>query len=137
MQSHAGTQSRRKTGDPLDQLVEGLRKNEILDLLAKSNLVSGKYSGTTKIDQLYKTTNIEGFLFPAQYSIYPGSTFDQAVDQMIDRFYIAAKNSGIDKGFKNFSFPGFKDLHQPLHGGPKTLDLAGIYLHSTGKLLLG
>jgi UPF0755 protein len=83
--------------------VEGLRKNEILDLLAKSNLVSGKYSGTTKIDQLYKTTNIEGFLFPAQYSIYPGSTFDQAVDQMIDRFYIAAKNTGIDKGFKNYS----------------------------------
>jgi len=83
--------------------VEGLRKNEILDLLVKSNLVSGKYSGTTKIDQLYKTTNIEGFLFPAQYSIYPGSTFDQAVDQMIDRFYIAAKNTGIDKGFKNYS----------------------------------
>jgi len=38
-----------------------LRKNEILDLLAKSKLVSGKYSGSTKINQLYKTTNIEGF----------------------------------------------------------------------------
>jgi len=46
--------------------VEGLRKNEILDLLAKYNLVSGKYSGTTIINQLYKTTNIEGFLLPAQ-----------------------------------------------------------------------
>ena len=33
--------------------VEGLRKNEILDLLAKSKLVSGKYSGSTKINQLY------------------------------------------------------------------------------------
>ena len=83
--------------------VEGLRKNEILDLLAKSKLVSGKYAGTTKIDQLYKTTNIEGFLFPAQYSIYPGSTFDQVIKQMVDRFYIAATNSGIDKGFNGFS----------------------------------
>jgi UPF0755 protein len=83
--------------------IEGLRKNEIFDLLAKSKLVSGKYSGTTKISQLYKTTNIEGFLFPAQYSIYPGSTFDQAIDQMVDRFYIAAKNTGIDKGFKEYS----------------------------------
>ena len=27
----------------------------------------------------------------------------QLVDQMIDRFYIAAKNTGIDKGFKNYS----------------------------------
>jgi UPF0755 protein len=83
--------------------VEGLRKNEILDLLAKSKLVAGKYSGSTKINEIYKTTNIEGFLFPAQYSIYPGSTFDQAVDQMVDRFYIAAKDSGIDQGFKNYS----------------------------------
>ena len=59
--------------------IEGLRKNEILDLLKKSNLVSGKYSGSTKISSLYKTNNIEGFLFPAQYSIYPGTTFDQAI----------------------------------------------------------
>ena len=83
--------------------IEGLRKSEILDLLAKSKLVSGKYSGITKISDLYRTSNVEGFLFPAQYSIYPGSTFDQAIEQMVDRFYIAAKNSGIDKGFENFS----------------------------------
>ena len=83
--------------------IEGLRKSEVLELLAKSKLVSGKYSGTTKISELYGTSNIEGFLFPAQYSIYPGSTFDQAIDQMVDRFYVAAKNSAIDKGFKNYS----------------------------------
>lgn len=83
--------------------IEGLRKSEVLELLAKSKLVSGKYSGTTKIRDLYEASNIEGFLFPAQYSIYPGSTFDQAIDQMVDRFYVAAKNSGIDKGFKNYS----------------------------------
>jgi UPF0755 protein len=83
--------------------VEGLRKNEVLDLITKSKLVTGKYSGKTKISDLYKTTNIEGFLFPAQYSIYPGSTIDQVIDQMVNRFYIAAKNTGIDKGFKSFS----------------------------------
>lgn len=82
---------------------EGLRKNEVFELLAKSKLVSGKYSGTTKLREIYKTSNIEGFLFPAQYSIYPGSTFDQVVEQMVERFYIAAKDSGIDMGFENYS----------------------------------
>lgn len=83
--------------------IEGLRKNEIFNLLQKSNLISGKYSGSTKISSLYKTNNIEGFLFPAQYSLYPGTTFDQAIEQMIERFYIAATDSGIDKGFGQYT----------------------------------
>jgi UPF0755 protein len=37
--------------------VEGLRKNEIFDLLAKSKLVTGKYSANAKIDPLYKTND--------------------------------------------------------------------------------
>ena len=69
--------------------VEGLRKSEILDLLSKSKLVTGKYSANTKIDPLYKTKDVEGFLFPAQYSIIPGATFDEAVDQMVQRFYVS------------------------------------------------
>ena len=83
--------------------VEGLRKNEIFDLLAKSKLVTGKYSANAKIDPLYKTKDVEGFLFPAQYSIVPGTTFDQAVDQMIQRFYISAKQSGIENSYRGFS----------------------------------
>ena len=83
--------------------VEGLRKNEIFDLLAKSKLVTGKYSANAKIDPLYKTKDVEGFLFPAQYSIVPGTTFDQAVDQMIQRFYISAKQSGIENGYRGYS----------------------------------
>ena len=83
--------------------VEGLRKNEIFDLLTKSKLVTGKYSANAKIDSLYKTKDVEGFLFPAQYSIVPGTTFDQAVDQMIQRFYISAKQSGIENGYRGYS----------------------------------
>jgi len=83
--------------------VEGLRKSEILDLLSKSKLVTGKYSANTKIDPLYKTKDVEGFLFPAQYSIIPGTTFDEAVDQMVQRFYVSAKKSGIEKGYKGYS----------------------------------
>ena len=82
---------------------EGLRKSEILDLLSKSKLVTGKYSANTKIDPLYKTKDVEGFLFPAQYSIIPGNTFDEAVDQMVQRFYVSAKKSGIEKGYKGYS----------------------------------
>jgi UPF0755 protein len=83
--------------------VEGLRKSEILDLLSKSKLVTGKYSANTKIDPLYKTKDVEGFLFPAQYSLIPGTTFDEAVDQMVQRFYVSAKKSGIEKGYKGYS----------------------------------
>ena len=83
--------------------IEGLRKNEILDLLAKSKLVTGKLTPTIKPDALYKSDNLEGFLFPAQYSFSPGTLIDDAVNQMVQRFYLAAKESKIDQGYKEFS----------------------------------
>ena len=82
---------------------EGLRKREILNLLDKSGLVDGKLSGRIVPSKLYKTNEIEGFLFPAQYSFSPGTTFDQAVAQMIDRYYLAANKSELDKGKFGFT----------------------------------
>jgi UPF0755 protein len=101
--------------DALDQLldpkrnrgvfgfIEGLRKNEIFDLLKKSDLVSGNLSASIKPDKIYKTSNLEGFLFPAQYSFVPGTSTDAAINQMINRFNLAAKTSKIDQGFNGFS----------------------------------
>jgi len=83
--------------------IEGLRKTEILDLLAKSKLVSGNLSPDVKPDALYKSDNLEGFLFPAQYSFSPGTLIDDAVNQMVQRFNLAAKESKIDQGYKEFS----------------------------------
>jgi len=83
--------------------IEGLRKNEIFDMLKKSNLVSGNLSASVKPDTIYKTSNLEGFLFPAQYSFAPGTSTDTAVNQMIQRFNLAAKTSKIDQGFNGFS----------------------------------
>ena len=83
--------------------IEGLRKNEILDLLAKSKLVTGKLTPTIKPDALYKSDNLEGFLFPAQYSFSPGTLIDDTVNQMVQRFNLAAKESKIDQGYKEFS----------------------------------
>jgi len=82
---------------------EGLRKSEIFELLSKSKSVTGKFSNTTFPNSIYRTKQIEGFLFPAQYSFLPATTFDQAVQQMIKRFDYAAKESKIDQGFLNFS----------------------------------
>lgn len=82
---------------------EGLRKNEIFELLAKSQSVTGKFSNKIYPDSIYKTKQIEGFLFPAQYSFLPGTTFDQAIEQMLKRFNFAAKESKIDQGYLNFS----------------------------------
>jgi UPF0755 protein len=83
--------------------IEGLRKNEIFDLLKKSKLVSGDLSPSVKPDKIYKTSNLEGFLFPAQYSFAPGTSTDTAVNQMVQRFNLAAKTSKIDQGFNGFS----------------------------------
>ena len=83
--------------------IEGLRKNEIFDLLKKSKLVSGNLSPSVKPDKIYNTSNLEGFLFPAQYSFAPGITIDTAVNQMVQRFNLAAKTSKIDQGFNGFS----------------------------------
>jgi UPF0755 protein len=82
---------------------EGLRKNEIFDMLKGSNLVSGNLSASVKPDKIYKSSNLEGFLFPAQYSFIPGTTTDDAVNQMLMRFNLAAKTSKIDQGFNGFS----------------------------------
>ena len=82
---------------------EGLRKNEILDLLSKSNLVQGKLSKDVKPDEKYNTNNLEGFLFPAQYAFVPGLSMDDAVGQMVERFNLAAKASKIDQGYNDFS----------------------------------
>jgi len=82
---------------------EGLRKNEIFDMLTESNLVSGNLSASVKPDKIYKSSNLEGFLFPAQYSFIPGTTTDDAVNQMLMRFNLAAKSSKIDQGFNGFS----------------------------------
>jgi len=57
---------------------EGLRKNEIFEML-------------------------KGFLFPAQYSFAPGTTTDMAVNQIVQRFNLAAETSKIDQGFNGFS----------------------------------
>lgn len=82
---------------------EGLRKSEIFELLSKSKSVTGKFSNTIFPNSIYRTKQIEGFLFPAQYSFLPATTFDQAVQQMIKRFDYAAKESKIDQGFLNLS----------------------------------
>ena len=82
---------------------EGLRKNEILDLLSKSNLVKGVLSKNVIPDKKYNTNNLEGFLFPAQYAFVPGLSTDNAVQQMVDRFNLAAKASKIDQGYSGFN----------------------------------
>ena len=83
--------------------VEGLRKAEILNLLEKSKLVTGKLSQSLMPDEVYGTKNLEGFLFPAQYSFTPGTTFDDAITQMVERFKLAARASNLDKGYLNYS----------------------------------
>jgi UPF0755 protein len=82
---------------------EGLRKNEILDLLSKSYLVKGVLSRNVIPDKKYNTNNLEGFLFPAQYAFVPGLSTDNAVQQMVDRFNLAAKASKIDQGYSGFN----------------------------------
>lgn len=81
---------------------EGLRKSEIFELLSRSKSIVGKPSNKVYPNSIYNTTSLEGFLFPAQYSFMPGTTFDEAVSQILGRFDLAAEQSGIVKGFKGY-----------------------------------
>ena len=82
---------------------EGLRAYEVLSILEKSDLLTGSYSGNIKPDAKYGTSNIEGFLFPAQYAFAPKTTVDEALKSMLVRFEEAAKNSELDKCYEKYS----------------------------------
>ena len=83
--------------------IEGLRTYEILDILNNSELLEGKFSGEIFPDPLFKTKNLEGFLFPAQYAFAPNTTVNEAVLQMLARFKISAQSSGLVNGAVGFS----------------------------------
>lgn len=85
------------------RFVEGLRAYEVISLLDKSELLEGEFSGKVLPDQRYGTKNLEGFLFPAQYSFGPGTTVDQAVTQMLQRFESAAKQSKLDQCYEGYT----------------------------------
>lgn len=93
----------KKRNRGLISFIEGLRSYEILDILEKSDLLDGKFSGEVFPDALYKTKDLEGFLFPAQYAFAPNTTVDDAVTQMLERFSIAAKLTGLNKGYMDYS----------------------------------
>ena len=46
----------------------------------------------------YANGNLEGFLFPATYEVEPGTTAQQVLTQMIDRFQQAAETVGLEEG---------------------------------------
>jgi len=85
------------------RFAEGLRAYEVISLLDKSELLEGEFSGKVLPNQMYGTKNLEGFLFPAQYAFGPGTTVDQAVTQMLQRFESAAKQSKLDQCYEGYT----------------------------------
>lgn len=85
------------------RFAEGLRAYEVISLLDKSELLEGEFSGKVLPNQIYGTKNLEGFLFPAQYAFGPGTTVDQAVTQMLQRFESAAKQSKLDQCYEGYT----------------------------------
>ena len=85
------------------RFVEGLRAYEVISILNKSPLLEGESSGKILPDQKWGTTNIEGFLFPAQYAFGPGTTVDQAITAMLQRFENAATASNISDCYEDYT----------------------------------
>ncbi len=85
------------------RLAEGLRAYEVISILDKSTLLEGDFSGKILPNQRYGTNNLEGFLFPAQYAFGPGTTVDQAIGQMLERFEVAAKQSNLDQCYEGYT----------------------------------
>ena len=82
---------------------EGLRAYEVLSILEKSDLLTGSASGAVKPDPKYGTSNIEGFLFPAQYAFAPKTTVDEAIESMLSRFEDAARTSELNKCYEKYT----------------------------------
>jgi len=87
----------------LIRFIEGLRAYEVISILNKSELLEGEFSGEVLPNHSYGTTNLEGFLFPAQYAFAPGTTVDEAVVQMLNRFETAAQESGLNECYKSYT----------------------------------
>ena len=85
------------------RFTEGLRAYEVISILNKSELLDGEFSGNVSPNQRYGTNNLEGFLFPAQYAFGPGTTVDQAVVQMLERFETAAQESKLDQCYEDYT----------------------------------
>ena len=85
------------------RFAEGLRAYEVISILNKSELLDGEFSGNVSPNQRYGTNNLEGFLFPAQYAFGPGTTVDQAVVQMLERFEKAAQESKLDQCYEDYT----------------------------------
>ena len=85
------------------RFAEGLRAYEVISILDKSTLLEGDFSGKILPNQRYGTNNLEGFLFPAQYAFGPGTTVDQAIGQMLERFEVAAKQSNLDQCYEGYT----------------------------------
>ena len=82
---------------------EGLRAYEVINILNNSKFLIGSYSGNSKPDIKYGATELEGFLFPAQYAFAPNTSVDQAISTMITRFENAAKESNLDNCPGNYT----------------------------------
>ncbi len=85
------------------RFAEGLRAYEVISILNKSALLEGEFSGKVLPNQRYGTNNLEGFLFPAQYAFGPGTTVDQAIVQMLERFEVSAKQSNLDQCYEGYT----------------------------------
>ncbi len=71
-------------------LIFGFTKSEVLAALKKVSLPTG-------------FSDVEGLLFPAQYSFIKGISATAALQSMIDRFMVEKKAQNILKGDKNFT----------------------------------
>jgi UPF0755 protein len=82
---------------------EGLTVKEILDQLAEETDISRKALSRAaqqpeKLDlPSYANGNLEGYLFPAQYELPPGTTATEALAMMVDRFRTVVEDAGVEQ----------------------------------------
>ena len=88
----------------LISVVEGAWSTEIADAMVASGFSRGEVSKEIKSVEIptgFK--NLEGLLFPAQYSFEDGTSAQSALSAMINRALLEISNSGIAAGDGNYS----------------------------------
>lgn len=122
----------------LIKIFEGGWKREVVQSLRTYGFSSAEITAAFKTVQLPKGfTDIEGLLFPAQYTFAKGTSAQQAVQAMVDRFTSETTAQQILQGSKEFSANQLLTIASIVQAEGDAKDYAQVSRVIRNRLMIG
>ncbi len=84
-------------------VIEGSTKSDVLALLKKDSTVKESTSVSVAPYLQNSRKSVEGQLFPASYTFAPGTTTNQALKAMVDKFGVVSRDVRLSEGYLKFT----------------------------------